>query len=452
MDELTNAGYGVGRGTFNGGKVGLANINKANYLTDAQIRSALQGYINNGTLKTPTSNDLYVIFVEDNVAISTSFGNSQHDFLGYHGAFAGNDGHGKAADIHYAVIAYPGGSVGNAAVSFLSTLDGITEVTSHELAEAVTDPNVNYKALGWYDDKQDEVGDIVNQQTVHLHGYAVQRIADKNDQAMTPAGATAAIQETFLLETNGYLYKHTSAGFTFLTSGIKSISDPSIDIHGQATIDLVTTGGAAYEYREGNGFVYLTSGVQSAKADQGVSFVLLTNGNLYERSQSTGAWTYLYNNVATIDAGTDKFGVNSVDVIFTGGAAWEHSDTSSWHFIANNVQSISAGQRGISDLLTGGNAYFFNEATGSLSFLGSNVASVQVGYDQFGNYLIDMLCSNGNAYEYGAGSGWSFLGGNVQSLSKARAGLVDVIFNGGNASDHTSAGFSFLLGGALTAA
>src|SRR5262249_5492029 len=161
---------------------------------DAQLRSALQGSISNGTLKSPDSNRLYVLFVEDNVAVNLNGATSQRDFLGYHGAFAGTDVYGRAADIRYALIAYPGGSVGNGALSWLSTRDGLTEVTSHELAEAVTDPNVNYRGLGWYDDALNgEVGDIVNGQTTYLNGFAVQRIADKNDQAMTPAGATAAV-------------------------------------------------------------------------------------------------------------------------------------------------------------------------------------------------------------------------------------------------------------------
>jgi hypothetical protein len=452
MDELTNAGYGVGRGSFSGGRIGLANINKAYFLTDGQIQNALQSYINGGAMQTPDANRLYVVFVEPNVAIQLGNANSINDFLGYHGAFAGSDGHGHAADIHYAVIAYPGGGVGNAAISYLSTLDGITEVTSHELAESVTDPNVNYKALGWYDNQLGEVGDIVNGQTVHLNGYAVQRISDQNDQAMTPAGAQSAIQETFVLQTNGNLYKHTSAGFTFLASGIASISDQSIDTRGQAMIDLVTTGGAAYEYHEGYGYVYLTSGVKSAKADQGASYVLLNSGNLYEYHDAGGNWTYIYNNVVSIDAGTDKTGVDMVDCIFTWGAAWEHSDTSGWHFIANNVKSISAGQQGISDYAaTNSNAYWFNEATGQSVFLASGVAMVTAGYDQSGNYMIDLLFQNGNASEYRVGSGWTSLGGGIRTLSKARAGLLDVIFNNGAAYDHTASGYSYLTSGVLTA-
>src|SRR5262249_16796659 len=156
------------------------------------------------------------------------------------------------ADIHYAVIAYPGDSVRNGAIPWLSTLGQLTEVTSHELAEAVTDPNGGYKAEGWNDDAQvyGEGGDLANLHTVYWNGHAVQRTADRNDQAMTPAGATAATQESFVLQTNGYLYKHTGSGLTFLASGVASVSDQSIDNHGQVMVDIVTTDGNAWEYHE----------------------------------------------------------------------------------------------------------------------------------------------------------------------------------------------------------
>jgi len=59
-------------------------------------------------------------------------------------------------------------------------MDTLTEVVSHELAEAITDPT----GTGWYDpnsdqydpfgSKNDEVGDICNRQTSRLGGYLVQ--------------------------------------------------------------------------------------------------------------------------------------------------------------------------------------------------------------------------------------------------------------------------------------
>jgi hypothetical protein len=454
MDALTNAGYGVGRGSFDAGRIGTANLNKAYYLTDAGIQSAVQGYITNGTLKSPDANRLYVVFVEDNVAVSTPSGNSQRDFLGYHGAFAGRDYYGYAADIHYAVISYQGGSIGNASLYWLSALNGITDVASHEIAEAVTDPNVAYRGLGWYDDAANgEIGDITNGQTVFLNGYAVQRVADRYDQAMTPAAATAQSAESFVLQANGNLYKHTAAGLTFLSSGIASITDESIDNHGQVMVDAVTTGGDAYEYHEGAGWTYLTGGARSAAAGVGTSYVVLTNGSLYEYRDATGGWTFLDSNVAAASAGTDRYGVNMVVELTTGGTAREFSDTTGWHSVGTGVRFISAGRQGVSDYVTtAGNAYGFSESTGATTFLGSAVASVTAGTDQYGNAMTDLLYANGNLYEYRVASGWTFVSGNVQQVSKARAGLIDLVFASGDAYDHGASGaWTYLTGIALRA-
>jgi hypothetical protein len=454
MDSLANAGYGVGRGSFDAGKIGTASLNKAYYLSDANIRSALQGYISNGTLRSPDANRLYVVFVEDNVAVSSPAGNSQRNFLGYHGAFAGRDAYGYAADIHYAVITYPGASIGNASLPWLSALDGITQVASHEIAEAVTDPNVNYKGLGWYDDAANaEIGDITNNQTVFLNGYAVQRIADKNDQAMTPAGATAQTQESLVLQQNGSLYKHTAEGLTFLSSGIAAVSNQSIDNHGQAMIDVVTTAGDAYEYHEGAGWRYLTGGARAAVSGAGASYVLLNNGNLSEYRDAASGWTFLDSGVTFISAGTDRYGVNAVNEVKTGGNAWQYSDSTGWHYLASSVKSISAGRQGVSDYVTtAGNAYQLIEATGATTFLGSGVASVAAGTDQYGNAMTDLLYGNGSLYEYRVGSGWSFMHGNVEQVSKGRAGLIDLVFMSGDAYNLSASGqWTYLTGNAVAA-
>jgi hypothetical protein len=454
MDMLAKDGYGVGRGSFESGKIALVNINKSQYLTDGQLRSALQAYIHNGVLKAPNSNSLYVIYVEDDVAVSDGSATSRTDFLGYHGAFAGTDASGQPTDIRYAVIPYPGGHVGNGTVPWLSTLGQLTEVTSHELAEAVTDPDVNYRSLSWYDDTLNgEVGDIVNGHTVYLDGYAVQRIADRNDQAMTPAGATAATRESFVLGTNGNLYGFTSAGATLLATGIASVSDQSIDDHGRVMVDVVTTGGYGYEYHEGSGWTYLYSGVKSAKADQGASYVLFNNGVVDEYEDSSGTWTFIESGVASIDAGTDKIGVDMVDVVMSYGQAWEHSDSSGWHYIASGVNSVSAGRQGISGYLTtAGKAYSYDESTGVAGLLASNVAAITAGTDPSGQTLIGLLSSGGALYEYRAGSGWTLLGSGVRSVSKAHAGLVGVITGSGDAYGVSVGGtWQYLTGNARTA-
>ena len=192
MDMLTNAGYNVGRGSSSTGAVDNVALNKTTGITDAQVQSEIQSLINSGALQAPDSNRLYVINVEPGVVVHNGSGASNTAFLGYHGAFAGKTASGAAVDIHYAVIPAPGApNFTSASQGFSSNFDEITSVTSHELAEAVTDPNVNYKALGWYDDqKNGEIGDLTRLNTV-MSGYLVQDVVNKNDQPIAPASRSA---------------------------------------------------------------------------------------------------------------------------------------------------------------------------------------------------------------------------------------------------------------------
>jgi hypothetical protein len=191
MDMLTQLGYGVGRGSTSPGTIDTVTLNKNYYLTDSGIRNEIQRYINAGYLQQPDVNRLYVVYVEPGVAILNDHDNnstSTRNFAGYHGAFGGRTAYGYAADIHYAVIAYA--SSPNGGFPGLTPFGTMTLTASHEIAEAATDPNVNYRGLGWYDDYYNsEIGDIHRYEAL-LNGYAIQSLISKNDVAYIPAGAT----------------------------------------------------------------------------------------------------------------------------------------------------------------------------------------------------------------------------------------------------------------------
>jgi hypothetical protein len=82
------------------------------------------------------------------------------NFCGYH-----NDIDGQ---VFYAVMPYPACA---GCTSGLSVIDALTATTSHELAEAITDP---IPGQGWYDDQNGEIGDICAWQTKKLGDYTVQ--------------------------------------------------------------------------------------------------------------------------------------------------------------------------------------------------------------------------------------------------------------------------------------
>ena len=132
-------------------------------VTDAQIRTALQGWIANHTVPATTANTLYFIFLPPNV-VSVSFGTQScraGGFCGYHD---------HIGNVYYAVIPFVNCSGCVFPGQFLDTL---TEVASHELAEAITDPELN----AWWDPVTgpgDEIGDICNRQTTRLGDFVVQ--------------------------------------------------------------------------------------------------------------------------------------------------------------------------------------------------------------------------------------------------------------------------------------
>src|SRR5258708_1616246 len=76
--------------------------------------------------------------------------------------------HENVGTVYYAIepyLACPGCTSG-------SILDSLTKVSSHELAEAVTDPA---NGGGWWDPNSgDEIGDICNTSTTRLGGDLVQ--------------------------------------------------------------------------------------------------------------------------------------------------------------------------------------------------------------------------------------------------------------------------------------
>jgi hypothetical protein len=127
-------------------------------LTDQQLRDALQSAL--PSLPAPGPNRLYSIFLPPNVAVVMAEARSCQAFCGYHDAIDNST--------FYAVVPYPGCS---GCVGGLDEFEALTSTTSHELAEAITDP---VPGTGWYDDGNGEVGDICAWQTKRLGNYVVQ--------------------------------------------------------------------------------------------------------------------------------------------------------------------------------------------------------------------------------------------------------------------------------------
>src|SRR5438105_198944 len=70
LDALSRGGYPVGRGTSDGGTILLKNLNSTTTLDDSALRTDLQALIDNGSVKSPDGNRLYVLFVQPNVKVT----------------------------------------------------------------------------------------------------------------------------------------------------------------------------------------------------------------------------------------------------------------------------------------------------------------------------------------------------------------------------------------------
>jgi len=133
---------------------------------DSTLRSMLDGDIARAALKAPNRNSFYLVFTPPNVTVTDGGQDSVHNFFGYHDVFTSSAG----LPVYYAVIAHP---IGNGDFQGLNDFQTLTRVVSHELAEGVTDPNLD----AWYDDQTgDEIGDLANgpDDAGFLNGYVVQ--------------------------------------------------------------------------------------------------------------------------------------------------------------------------------------------------------------------------------------------------------------------------------------
>jgi hypothetical protein len=175
--------YGAGRGSFV--KDDIVNDNRAtsgNTVTEPQIQSMLSNQIRWGYLDEANASHVYVVYLPPNVQ-------SQYDVsqtaVGHHLSFTMTYWHNAHTPwgwvaypttdtVYYAVVTSPVGNpiLRNLDLSSYLPFQQMDATASHELAEAVTDPD----GRGWWDPATGkEIGDLVNAQVGWLDGYVVQR-------------------------------------------------------------------------------------------------------------------------------------------------------------------------------------------------------------------------------------------------------------------------------------
>ena len=165
----------IGNGTFDGlYQIVPSAANNGSTIDDTQIQAELLAQISAGHLPAPMLdsqgrvNTVYMIFFPPAKTITHngSVSCATNSFCAYHGTTSNtfNSRHllyGVHPDLQPGSACFSG--CGFSSITFAK----YTKVTSHELAEAITDPDVGIASgiaspLAWYDSKYGEVGDICN--------------------------------------------------------------------------------------------------------------------------------------------------------------------------------------------------------------------------------------------------------------------------------------------------
>lgn len=141
----------------------IAPSRKGKTLTDSQIQKELAAQIRKGALPKTDANTIYMLHFPPGVRITMGAAASCESggFCGFHGSFKSRTAHAR-----YAVIPDMGpGSGCDKGCGGGSPLSSVTSVASHELVEAVTDPDVGLAKglaapLAWYDASHGEIADI----------------------------------------------------------------------------------------------------------------------------------------------------------------------------------------------------------------------------------------------------------------------------------------------------
>ena len=147
--------YGGGPGTTSPSKV-LAGVGRRDFSKE-DVEALVEAQVRAGVLDASDSERVFTLVLPPGTTLHDGEASSTAGLGGFHGNVTATDGH----PVYYAVVVYSqraGGRVNG--IDFTGTpIDNVTITESHEITEAVTDPDVGLAIqtgdphyLGWYDD------------------------------------------------------------------------------------------------------------------------------------------------------------------------------------------------------------------------------------------------------------------------------------------------------------
>jgi hypothetical protein len=188
LAEYDTSTQKIGRGKYLGTYVDSAAPAGAQ-VNDDQVQQEIGRLIDAGQIPQPDADTLYMVHFPAGVTITMQSYASCRQFCAYHSSFT----HGSGA-VYYGIMPDFSGacaSCGGEPTQFDST----TVVASHEVAEAITDPNIGIanatgdeRQLGWYDDKNSEIADVCQGQSFTLAGYRVTELWSNQQNACVADG------------------------------------------------------------------------------------------------------------------------------------------------------------------------------------------------------------------------------------------------------------------------
>jgi hypothetical protein len=168
LSQYSEGGFPIGNGEF----VATATDpqDPPAVVTDDQLQAEIRAQMRAGALPPPDANTIYAVFTPDGVEVRDgSGGSSRSDFLAYHSySYAGDTSFAGAVDSQEGNFAYmivpteKDDRTAKVVSQYTPHLE--TVGISHELAEAVTDPETDLQLFGqggWYDGvgHNGEIGD-----------------------------------------------------------------------------------------------------------------------------------------------------------------------------------------------------------------------------------------------------------------------------------------------------
>jgi MYXO-CTERM domain-containing protein len=154
LQEYDVTAYKVRRGSY----LGLFEDSNANPTSVKSInpQSYLNGLLTNNKVPKPDDDTLYMMYFPSNIDPTLSGSHScvaGGGFCAYHSSFSFN-----GQNAYYGVM--PDTPTRCTPGCGPSGFAGLTDVSSHELIEAMTDPDVGQNNVAWYDNANGEIGDI----------------------------------------------------------------------------------------------------------------------------------------------------------------------------------------------------------------------------------------------------------------------------------------------------